>query len=80
MLARIISNDFNGNEFRFKCNEHGQTRTLRDLAKIVTLLEIQGGGLIFFSSYKKIALFECELKNYLGETKLFVENRDADKS
>lgn len=35
---------------------------------------------MFFSSYTNMELFECELKNYLGETKLFVEKRDADKS
>lgn len=61
-------------------NKNGHAKSFRELAKIVTQLEIQGGVLMFFSSYTNMELFECELKNYLGETKLFVEKRDADKS
>jgi Rad3-related DNA helicase len=65
---------FHNRQLGSSSDKNGYAKSFRELAKIVTQLEIQGGVLTFFCSYTNMELFECELKNCLGKTKLFVKN------
>jgi Rad3-related DNA helicase len=56
VFATILSSDFTGNKFKFNFENRDMKKSFRDLGRLLYKLQrnIQGGILIFFTSYTHI--------------------------
>lgn len=82
VLARIINRDFQGRSFKFGYEENKEKNLQQflDAGVMISSLakHIQGGILIFFTSYTNLKLCYDNWRNHIdfGETSIFKEERD----